>query len=59
MRVMDLVPNWGNTQIPLPDSQILIASRPPTNMDIPHFLWWYDKVNKIMYIATENGYIKD
>jgi hypothetical protein len=38
--------------------QFRLANRPPTDRDDPHTLWWYDYVNKIMYIATETVYIR-
>lgn len=59
MRVMDLLRNWGNPINLNTKPQIIIASRPPTNLDIPDVPWWYDRNKKVMYRSTENGYIED
>lgn len=64
MKVKDTSPFWGTKRDPLmsplnPTPKIIFATRPPNILDIPFAPWWYDRVAKIMYRATDEGYIKD
>jgi hypothetical protein len=58
-KVKDILPNWGRP-IGLPEPELIIANRKPTPEDASmNILWWYHRTEKIMYILTKNGYVKD
>lgn len=52
MKINDLLPSWGGPLELNYTPEILIANRPPTKLDIPSALWWYDRREKVMYRAT-------
>jgi hypothetical protein len=58
MKVSDLLPSWGKP-IPPEKPKIIIANRAPCEKDALSAVWWYDRIKKIMYRATANGYVKD
>jgi len=57
MKVSDLFPGLQHPTKEKP--KIIIANRAPTSMDKPSAQWWYDRSEKVMYRATEQGYVKD
>ncbi len=57
MKVSDLFPGLNKPAKEKP--KIIIANRAPTSSDKPTAQWWYDRKNKTMYRATEQGYVKD
>lgn len=57
MKVSDLFP--GLHKPPQEKPRLIIANRAPTQKDKQDAQWWYDRTTKVMYRATEEGYVKD
>lgn len=55
--INEVLPNKKNSS--KSNNKLLVAHRPPYADDEVNHLWWYDRSNKIMYRATDKGYIKD